>query len=49
MVLMNLFEGTSGDADMENRLKDKGGGEEGKGEINGEGSMDVHTVTYVNR
>ena len=28
---------------------DKGGGEEGKGEINGEGSMDAHTLTYINR
>ena len=28
---------------------DKGGGEEGKGEINGEGSMDAYTLTYVNR
>ena len=37
-----------GDTDIENRLTDKGGGEEGEGEINGESSMDVYTLTYVN-
>ena len=28
---------------------DKGGGEEGEGEINGERSMDAYTLTYVKR
>ena len=28
---------------------DKGGGEEGEGEMNGESSMDAYTLTYVNR
>ena len=28
---------------------DKDGGEEGEREINGEGSMDAHILTYVNR
>ena len=28
---------------------DKGWGEEGEGEINGESSMDSYTLTYVNR
>ena len=37
-----------GDTDIENRLTDKGRGEEGEGEINGESSMDAYTLTYVN-
>ena len=28
MILMNLSQGSSGDIDIENRLKDKGGGRE---------------------
>ena len=28
---------------------DKGGGEEGEGEINGESGMDAYTLTYVKR
>ena len=28
---------------------DKGVGEEGQGEMNGESSMDAYTLTYVNR
>ena len=28
---------------------DKGWGEEGEGEMNGESSMDVYTLPYVNR
>ena len=28
---------------------DKGRGEEGEGEMNGESSMDAYTPTYVNR
>ena len=28
---------------------DKGGGEEGEGEMNGESSMDAYTLAYVNR
>ena len=35
------------DADIENRLLDKGRGGEGEGEINGESSMDAYTLTYV--
>ena len=31
------------------RLMDKGVGEEGEGEMNGESGMDAHTLTYVNR
>ena len=40
---------SSGDADTENRLMDKGRGEEGEGEINGESSMDAYILIYVNR
>ena len=39
---------SNGDADIENRQMGKGGGEEGVGEINGESSMEVYTLTYVN-
>ena len=40
---------SNGDADIENRLMDKGGGEGGEGEMNGKSSMDAYTLTYVNR
>ena len=30
------MQGSSADADIENKLMDKGGGEEGEGEMNGE-------------
>ena len=47
---MNMFtEGSNGDIDIENRLMDKGRGEEGEGEVNGEHSMDVYAVANVNR
>ena len=39
----------TGDADIENTLMDKGWGEEGEGQINGESSMDAYTLTYVKR
>ena len=41
------FEGSSGDVDVENRLMDKGWGEEGEGEIYGESGMEAYTLTYV--
>ena len=40
---------SNGDADIENTLMDKGGGEEEEGQINGESSMDAYTLTYVKR
>ena len=46
---MNLFTGSNGDADIENRLMHKGGGKEGEGEMNGQSSMDAYTLVYVNR
>ena len=45
---MNMFtEGSNGDIDIENRLMNKGRGEEGEGEINGESSMDAYTLISV--
>ena len=43
------LQGNNGKTDIENRLTDKGGEEEGKGEINGESIMEAYTVTHVNR
>ena len=40
------MQSSSGDTDIENRLMDKGGGEEGEGEMNGESSMEAYTLTY---
>ena len=48
MGLANLFV-SNGDADIENRLTDKGGEQEGEGEMNGESSMDACAPTFVNR
>ena len=45
---MNLSQSSSGDAHIENRLMDKGGGEEGEGEMNGESIIDAYTLTYIN-
>ena len=33
--------------DIENRFTDKGGGEEGEGEMSGESNTDAYTLTYV--
>ena len=50
MVVMNLFlQGSNTDADIENRLIDKGRGEEREGERNEESSMGTYTLTYVKR
>ena len=46
---MDLFAEQHGEADIENRLMDKGRGEEGGGEMNGESNMEAYTLTYVNR
>ena len=37
----------NGDPDIENRLMDKGGREEGEGEMNRESSMEAYILTYV--
>ena len=47
MVLMNLFTGSSGDEDTENRLMDKSRGEEGEAEMNAESSMEAYILVYV--
>ena len=43
------MQSSDGHTDIENRLMDKGGGEEGEGEVNGECSMDAYAVANVNR
>ena len=43
----NYLQGNNGYTDIENRLMDKGGGEEGQGEMNRESSMEAYTLTYV--
>ena len=43
------MQGGHGDADIENRLTDKGRGDEEMGEMNGESSVGAYTLTYVNR
>jgi len=35
------------DTDIESRLKEKGEGEEGEGEMSGENIMEAYTLTYV--
>ena len=39
--------GSSGDADVEDRLMDAGVGEEGQGGMNGEKTMEASTLLYV--
>ena len=45
----NCSQDNNGDTDIKNRLTFKGEGEEGKGEINGESSIDAYILIYVNR
>ena len=45
LVLMNPLQGSNEDANTENRLMDKGMGEDG--EMNGESSMETYTLTYI--
>ena len=47
MVLMKLFQGSNGDADIENRLWTRAGEGEGEGETNGESSMEAYPLPYV--
>ena len=43
-----IFQGSSGDTDIENRLMDMGGGRyKGEGGTNGESSMETCTLTYM--
>ena len=41
------FQGSNGDPDIENKLMDKGGGEEGEDKMNGVSSMEAYTLPYV--
>ena len=38
------LQGSNGDADIENKLRDKGWGEEGEGEMNEKSTMEAYTV-----
>ena len=49
MVLRICSRSSSGDADIENRLTDKGGEREREGEMNGETSTDACTPSLVTR
>ena len=49
MALMNLFAEQQWRHRHREETSDKGGEEEGKGEINGESIVEAYTVTYVNR
>ena len=42
MVLMNLFQGSSGETDIENRPKDMVGGEKVEVEVYGESNMEIY-------
>ena len=46
MALMTL-QGSSGDADIENRLMDPGRGEEGDSGTNGDRSIETYTLPFV--
>ena len=41
------MQGSSGDTDIENRFMDKGGGEVGEGERNGESTVEAYTLPYA--
>ena len=44
MVLMTLFQSSNGEIDIEKRLMDMGGGEEGDGEMYGESNIEIYNV-----
>ena len=48
MVPRIYLQGSSGETDTENRLMDKGWGEEGEGEMNGKAAwMHIHEHMYI--
>ena len=49
MALINLFIEQQWRHRDREQTYDKGGGEEGEGEMNEESSMEAYTLTYVNR
>ena len=44
MVLMKLFQCSNGETDIENRLMDTGGEEEGESETYGESNMETYNA-----
>ena len=44
MVLMNLFQGSRGETDIESRPKDMVGGEKGEVEMYGESNMEIYNT-----
>ena len=46
MVLMTLFQNSNGEIDIEKRLMDMGGGEEGDGEMYGESNMKIYSTIF---
>ena len=46
MVLMTLFQSSNGEIDIEKRLMDMGGGEEGDGEMYGESNMKIYSTIF---
>ena len=44
MVLMNLFSGQQWKTDIENRPQDTAGGEEGEGEMYGDGNREIYNT-----
>ena len=46
MVLMTLFQSSNGEIDIEKRLMDMGGGEEGDGEMYGESNMKIYNTIF---
>ena len=49
ILVMNLFSEQQWRCRYIEQTMDKGGGEEGAGEINGECSMEAYTLVHVNR
>ena len=49
MALINLFTEQQWRCRDREQTHDKGGGEEGEGEVNEESSMEAYALTYVNR
>ena len=43
---MNLFQGSNGETDIENRPMDMGAAEEGEDEIYGESNMEIYNTIY---
>ena len=44
-LIIFFFQGSNGETDIENRLMDKVGGEEGEGETYGESNIEIYDTT----